>query len=323
MTDQTGAPSAAEPMDAEESFLSMMSDVDAALPAEAPKKQNDAPADDSEEAADENQLEESEDEESEDDDAEGKDDKESDKESDDPKRATDTETKEGQLRYQDYTQKTMELAEEKRQVAEKAKSMDSERLQYANNLQFLTAQLEKNIAEETKAVDWEWLKENDPGTYALKKLEVQERREVLQKAQAEQQWVNQAIAKYESDRLASYEAEQQKLLAQKIPDFADPKRSSVVAKNMVEFLNKEGFSNEEISKLKDHRLAILANKAMKYDNLQAGKTLEDAKIKDAPKFTRPTEGRKTQGAEKQIADARRELKRSGSEDAAISVFKFL
>lgn len=232
-----------------------------------------------------------------------------------------TELQKGYSRQADYSRKTAELAQERTQL-------NSEREHYAQNLKAFNQQQDTALshAERQLAADADWLKANDPATYALRKMEIQDAREALQKKQAEQGWVEQAIQSHAQTKRGEFLIEQSKKLAKKLPEYADGKKRDTFVKGLVEYLGADetgGFTPEEIDTLRDHRLVILVDKARKYDALKGGKALADKKVENAPRVIKPGQAQVATGAGRQMTDARKALKQRGDDDSAIAFFKSL
>ena len=69
------------------------------------------------------------------------------------------ELKRGNLRHRDYTRKTQELAEARREMAAQAEEIERERAQYAQMLPALQERLQQPVEQEP---DWDTLYDTDP-----------------------------------------------------------------------------------------------------------------------------------------------------------------
>lgn len=167
-----------------------------------------------------------------------------------------------------------------------------QRLQEADS--FLNAFEEALTAEEQK-VDWAWLRENNPAEYSAKKAEVAEQKERLrsQRTQIQQQAVEhkQEQVNQLQQKLYTTKAVEEKKLLGKIPTWTDSKVADTEKDQLKVYLNKEGFSDQDIGMTLDHRLIVMARKAMMFD--QGTKKVSAAKkrIKKLPKRVKPSSPR--------------------------------
>ena len=76
-----------------------------------------------------------------------------------------------------------------------------------------------------------------------------------QKLQAEQQ------------RLDEFTQDQVRLLSQRIPEIADPKKGDAIKRGLVEAGTHYGFSEAELGNVRDHRYILAMYDAMRYRNL--------------------------------------------------------
>lgn len=115
--------------------------------------------------------------------------------------------------------------------------------------------------------------------------------------------------------------EQARLLAEAIPEYADPQRREGFARSLVEAGQRYNFSAEEMAGVTDMRYVLALNDAKKYHDLMAKRASANSKAKQKP-ATQPIRA----GAKK-VADpantarkkAQERLRRTGSVDDAISL----
>lgn len=143
--------------------------------------------------------------------------------------------------------------------------------------------LSKSIVADYEGIDWKSLKEEDPQQYAALKVEKSEREQALQAMQ-----MQAAAAIEEQQRIASeelqkqfndYIAREQELLKTSIPNWDN------VKDDVKGFLEKQGFSGDEIKQIADHRILKMAHDSML---LQKGKeTARKKAAKPLPKMMKP------------------------------------
>lgn len=227
---------------------------------------------------------------------------------------TEDELVKGYMRQADYTRKTQEAAELRKEADAVKNAVAQERQRYAEALQFFESQIPH---PEPPAPD---LLDLDPVEY-LKQKDAYDRAQAQRQATAiERQRVErQAAVEREQAQQALIDAEHAKLEA-RIPEWRDPgQRQSLVGEIRTEMLER-GFTEAEIGQLTyAHHLEVLRD-AMAYRKMQAKKPAVEKKVRDAPKVVKPGTATNRNSKEDAQARARARLKKSGRiEDAAAAI----
>jgi hypothetical protein len=177
------------------------------------------------------------------------------------------EAKRGWLRQRDYTLKTMQLAEERKQV-------EAERATYAQLIEAFAEQL-----RQIKEPDWEKLKkELPPEQYLLERdawQQVQAERAALE---AERQRLLMLQQQELQQRLQQQQAEEMKRLLEALPHWKDPAVRQREASMLVEFAKQRGFDDQWVSRLTANEILILRD-ALLY---RQSKTKGAAKLSSTP-----------------------------------------
>ena len=245
---------------------------------------------------------------------------------------TEDELRNGYLRQKDYTRKTQELADQRKQLEErlqqfeaKDQEVDAERYQYAELLPRLRQQLEQQVQAEP---DWDKLYEQNP--IEATKLERQwrqakEQREAQIKAvEGEQQRLFQIQQRrLQAERQKQIDAEQARL-PELIPEWKD---TNVLQKETVEireFLLSQGFSEKDVDGVIHANMVKLARNAMLYERGKQRITeAKSGRKSDGPKQmksgSRGTQPRKRSDVEK----AQNRLRQTGRVSDAANVIKSL
>lgn len=200
--------------------------------------------------------------------------------------------KKGYLRQKDYSRKTQSLADERRVFEQNVQDYQARfNEQYTGRLQ----ELERIIADQAKngaeAINWERLAEEDPGSYATKKLQFQEKEQQRQAIQQERERIQQQQARQERQR---YLAEQNRLLQDKMPElFASEEAGKNFHRDVSAYLEGHGFSSQEINEISDHRYFQILKDATSYrqqkaETKQKVAKIEKKKVKPVPKYQKPS-----------------------------------
>jgi len=152
---------------------------------------------------------------------------------------------------------------------------------------------------------------------------------------ARQQQEQQAQAE-KAERVKNFRAEQQKLLAQKIPELTKPEEAQKFERQMTDTLRGVyGYSDAEISAFVnggfDHRQVLLVRDAMKYRDGQKAGEQTRKKLKALPRVTKPGAApSKTEQSGTKLDEQRRRLRspktrndRKASEAAGLDLVKTL
>lgn len=212
----------------------------------------------------------------------------------------------GYMRQKDYTQKTMQLAENRKAFEAKQAELDNKITDLSVIVDDGSAWL---ISEEALS-----LKEVDPVEYWQRYESIQVKRSRLMKLKEEQ-----------LQRLSTSKAEkmrkEQELLNSKIPDWIDSEVKRKEAEGILQFLSETGFSEDEIKSFDDHRLFLMARKAMKLDSIMKSDPTKK-QVKEPPKSATPGSAKGSDDKNRdRTKELRKKLKSSGDKSTATELIK--
>ena len=220
----------------------------------------------------------------------------------------------------DYTKKTQELAEQRKQLeAEQQKASESIKLQqeYAHKLDQLNQVLQQGIISEEEL---EKLRENDPIQYAIKVAENTETVKKQQQIQLEHQKLMQQQQKQQEEYLQKVVQGESQKIAELIPEFSDKTKGEQLRSEIRNFGKSIGFTNEELSQVYDSRHVNVLYKAMKYDRLMKNKAKVTKKVSDAPKMVK-SKAKMLDTKTQSYRNQRKALRDTGDSNVAVSVFE--
>lgn len=220
----------------------------------------------------------------------------------------------GYSRQQDYSAKTAEVARKAEALAAQERqfqaSLQQQAQAYAQSLAVLEAL--NPVLAEANTIDWSQLAQENPAEYVAKKQQVEDTLKLLHQTQ-------QAKTQLELQARGQKTARESELLAQKMPEWADPTKRQQIKTEMKQYLTAQGYQDAELDHLVDHRTFTVAYKAMQYDRMMA-KQKEVAAKKVAPQQV-PTVRPKAQGqgqADARAAALRKTALRSGKPDDVVA-----
>lgn len=228
----------------------------------------------------------------------------------------------GYQRDSDYRRKTMELADERRLLEEEVNRAKSEsdavaklRQDYATRL----SEIENSMKPDAN-IDWAKLYETNPDEYHRMKIEVENKSKALETIKAERQRALQEQQQEQTKVFNQYLEQQKKLLAEKEPEYVDPVKGEGLRKDMTSYLKKEGYSDQELNMMVDHRSFVIAKKAMLYDKMMNSK-VSAKQSKPVPKMVRSGTTKTINKDSQQAKSLKSRLKQTGSMKDAANVLK--
>lgn len=228
------------------------------------------------------------------------------------------ELQKGYSRTQDYTRKTQQIAEVRKQVEAETQAVRAERAQYAQLLGALQAQLQ---AAEPQ-VDLDRLYQEDPIEWVRQKEVLRERQERAMAIQSEQQRLAQLQQAEQQRATEEYLLQQKDALLAALPEWKDPKKAKAEKALVVESAKAAGFSEDDLKNVYDHRLVLLLRKAGLYDQMMAKRQGIKPVVSNGPRPAKPgAAGRVSTTTESTRAKQR--LAKTGRIDDAASAIELL
>jgi len=228
------------------------------------------------------------------------------------------ELQKGYSRTQDYTRKTQQIAEVRKQVEQETQAVRAEREQYAQLLGALQTQLQSSEPQ----VDLERLYQEDPIEWVRQNEVMRQRQEKLSAIQSEQQRLAQ-VAQYEQQRAMEAQlASQQEALLAALPDWKDPKKAKAEKALVIESAKAAGFTDEDLKSVYDHRLVLLLRKAAMYDQMVSKRQGIKPVVNNGPRTAKPGAAGRVSTTTESVR-AKQRLAKSGRIDDAASAIELL
>ena len=242
---------------------------------------------------------------------------------------TEEELLNGYSRQQDYTKKTQELSEYRKQLDEAAQLFQAEvaqtqeaRQQYINAL---ATAVETNMSSLAKYenTDWERLKAEDKEEYLTKRDEYREAQNHIQ--QLKQRYQSEAIKQNEEQhqQVAQAAQEEHQKLVNILPAWGNPEQQKKIASQVRNFALSKGYTEEELSQLIDHRsiLVLMQAKAWEDERLKA-KNIKTKKVKKNVKVVKSGKGVEKKASNKVVRQNKmKRLQNSGHVNDAVGLFE--
>ena len=229
------------------------------------------------------------------------------------------ELQKGYSRTQDYTRKTQQIAEVRKQVEAETQAVRAERGQYAQLLGALQAQLQASEPQ----VDLDRLYNEDPIEWVRQKEVLRERQEKAYAIQAEQQRLIQLSQQEQQQSMQQHLESQKDALLAALPEWKDPKKAKLEKAMLIESAKSAGFSDEDLKSVYDHRLVLLLRKAALFDQMVSKRQGIKPVVNNGPRPAKPGAAGRV-SATSEVTRAKQRLAKTGRvDDAADAIYKLL
>jgi len=217
----------------------------------------------------------------------------------------------GYSRQSDYTQKTQELAEYRRQMDQGAQHLQDEiaqtqqaRAQYTDAV---ATAIESNYShlQNFANIDWERLKTEDREEYLTKRDEYRQAEDQINQLKQKHAEASQQQQQEDAQQHQVILQEEHQKMVNILPQWAEPETQRALAKSVTEFAISKGYTQEELSQLVDHRSILVLMQAKAYEDLTRKQTeVRKKKVKNKPKVVK-TKAKKDKSDKAQAVRAER------------------
>jgi hypothetical protein len=220
------------------------------------------------------------------------------------KKLTAAEIRDGLMLKADYTRKTMAAAEER-------KAAEAEKAEAARIKDQLAEALQTWAVPTEVEPDWDALAAKDPVAAFREKAKWDKRQAKAREAADAYRMLQ------EHERAKAVQTEYAKLV-DAVPEWRDPEALKRAFEGMTEAAKGYGFAPDDILGITDHRILRVLKDVAAYQKLQAAKPAVEKKVAAAPPKTLGPGAKPTKpDAGESFRKARADLKRTGSDDAAV------
>ena len=219
----------------------------------------------------------------------------------------------------DYTKKTQPVAEQRKALEAESVAIDQARQlrdAYAERLQAM----EQLLSSPEQSENLEYLKESDPIGYAVRVAEISQQKEQLQAIQAERYRIAEQQQAEQQHALQGYIAQQAARLSEVLPEYSDPVKGEALRSELRSFAKDIGFTDQELSMVRDSRQVLALHKAMLYDKLQKSKPDVNKRVNEATKTIKSGNSVKPATSD-QVKKQQAQLKNSGKVRDAAKLFE--
>ena len=230
------------------------------------------------------------------------------------------ELQKGYSRTQDYTRKTQQIAEVRKQTEGELQAVRAEREQYAQLLSALEAQVQQ-VAQPN--IDWDRLYNEDPIEWVRQREVMRDNQEKAAAIQSEKQRLNQLSQQEQAQFMQQKLQHEQEALLAAIPDWKDAKKAQAEKALLVEFGQKIGFTSDELKNVVDHRAVLMLRKAALYDQMMSKRGNIKPVTNNGPRPAKPGAAGRVSNSTEVVRAQQRVAKTGRVDDAANAIFQLL
>ena len=230
------------------------------------------------------------------------------------------ELQKGYSRTQDYTRKTQQIAEVRKQTEAELQAVRAEREQYAQLLSALESQVQQ-VAQPN--IDWDRLYQEDPIEWVRQREVMRDNQEKAAAIQSEQQRLSQLSQQEQAQFMQQKLQHEQEALLAAIPDWKDAKKAQAEKALLVEFGQKIGFTPDELKSVVDHRAVLMLRKAALYDQMMSKRGNIKPVTNNGPRPAKPGAAGRVSNSTESVRAQQRVAKTGRVDDAANAIFQLL
>jgi hypothetical protein len=230
------------------------------------------------------------------------------------------ELQKGYSRTQDYTRKTQQIAEARKQTDAELSAVRAEREQYAQLLSALESQVQQAAQPN---IDWDRLYQEDPIEWVRQREVMRDNQDRAAAIQSEQQRLNQLSQQEQAQFMQQKLQHEQEALLAAIPDWKDAKKAQAEKALLVEFGQKIGFTPDELKGVVDHRAVLMLRKAALYDQMMSKRGSIKPVTNNGPRPAKPGAAGRVSNNTEAVRAQQRVAKTGRVDDAANAIFQLL
>jgi hypothetical protein len=219
----------------------------------------------------------------------------------------------------DYSRKTAEAAEAKREAQAVQARIQQERSHYANHLDVVLNSLQTQLIGDQAALAK--LAQEDPATWVAENAKFQQRYASFQQAVHERQALDQRQQQDDQAQRQERLKEARQVLQRELPEWDNPQVSAKETREIAQYLLSRKYTQDELEYLEDPRALLTARDAAKWQQHMA--SLASAKSKQAPKeparTLKPGAAQQNQQSSTAYQDALKRARKSGHEDDVMAL----
>lgn len=190
----------------------------------------------------------------------------------------------------------------------------------------LVQKAEGVLLKDYQSINWQQLRTQDPAEFSARQTEfVQRQAEInnLKQSALQSYQTTQAATEKEVQAIKQQAlVEETGKLLERIPEWKDQDKYKAEGKEIAEYLVLNGLTKEEVANATDHRLIVIARKAMLFDRGQNKVDVAKKKVLTIPKVLKPGSPKSTEQVKSiKKNELKAKLRKSGTLEDALAVLR--
>jgi hypothetical protein len=183
--------------------------------------------------------------------------------------------------------KSIELSNQRRALEQEQEQFRTAAKQQIERNEHLGNLAVEQLNYEFSQVNWNELRQEDPGQYSALMQDFQNRQNQIQQYMGEIAQQKQQQEQESQQKLAENLKQEREQLLDAIPEWRDASKFDEARKSISTYAQNLGFTDAELGQIYDHRILRVLNDAARYQALQAAKPSATKRVKTAPKMVKP------------------------------------
>jgi len=189
------------------------------------------------------------------------------------------------------TKRSQALAGERKEFeANRAEQLQALQ-QKAQEADDLVSAMEQEVLADYQSVDWQELQQNDPTEFLMTREQLQQRFARIESFKTKIREQRAAVAEKQQSEMQEYlkgvAKSQHEMLVDAVPEWSDDTKREKGIADVKSYMKTLGATDEEVNSVVDHRVYVIARKAMMFDQMQGKANPKAKKLKTKPKFVPP------------------------------------
>lgn len=227
----------------------------------------------------------------------------------------------------------MEVVEAKKALETRQSELESQSQAKFEEAETLIGIAMNELTQEYEKVDWNGLRTEEPAEYAALQSDYAARKQVISDALGKVQLEKQQQETQYSQELQTHLQAEDAKLYKAVDGWDNAETAKQEFSDVMSYLqNSYGYSTENLygtydqsgrlvqPGISDHKIVVMARKAMLYDQLQQAKPVVNKKVRKAPKIAKPGAAKKVDPDAKKREELRRKIKQTGGKQGSVAAY---
>lgn len=208
--------------------------------------------------------------------------------------------------------KAREVAEQQRLIQQRMAEVDQAAQSRLQHIESLSQVAQQELMREFQSIDWQTLRAIDPGEYAAKQADFQQRGNQIQSVLQQAQMQREQSQYQQQAQFNQFLERQRQILPQILPEWADQDVATKEKAEIKQWGIRSGLDPQFLESVSSAALVKALRNAMLYEKGQSTNAETEKRVRSAPKLVRPGQSVDAKSkASESIRGLKSEIKKSG------------